>query len=59
MDHYRLVRQVVQRLLATVKWASSSNSTWSVLSRKSWLGLGMSIPRAMGQLVTKCLPDRG
>ena len=59
LDRNRLVRPVVQRLLATVNWVWSSSSTWSVLSRKSSPDLGVSIPSAVGQLVTKCLPNLG
>ena len=47
-DHNRLVRQVVQRLSATVK-AKSSNSTLSDLSTKSLPDLGMGIPYNMGR----------
>ena len=47
---------MVQRLLATVNKAYSSNSTLSSLSVKSWTELGMFIPSIMGQNVHEMPP---
>ena len=44
LDHNRLVKQAVQRILATVNRVWSSNSTLSGLSMKSLPDLGMRIP---------------
>ena len=49
MDHNSLVRQVVQRPVATVNKAYSSKSILSGLSTKSSPDLGISIPGTVGQ----------
>lgn len=49
MEHNRLVRQVVQRLVVTIKKAQSNNSTLSDPSMKSSPDLGMHAPSTMGQ----------
>ena len=48
LDHNWLVRQVVQRLFATVIRPSPVRAHWVALSAKSLPDLGMSIPSTMG-----------
>ena len=50
LDGNWLVKQMVQRLLTIVNRAKSSNRALSSLSMKSLTYLGMSIPRALGQV---------